>query len=117
MTLKIVQVRCDFRCWKLKVLYRCVVSSFYVGGNWYHGVYENVNIISSRKTTEFKDFPMPDHYPDFPSAAQMRAYLRSYAKHYDLEQHINLNTEVTRVEPVDSVGWYTSDACLSAIAE
>jgi hypothetical protein len=38
-----------------------------LGGNWYSGVYETVHIISSRRTTEYKDFPMPDTYPDFPS--------------------------------------------------
>ncbi|MCC7528981.1 MAG: NAD(P)-binding protein [Candidatus Melainabacteria bacterium] len=40
-----------------------------VGGNWRHGVYHTAHIISSRKTTEYPDFPMPDHYPDFPNAA------------------------------------------------
>ena len=50
-----------------------------VGGNWYHGVYETAHIISSKKTTEYADYPMPDDYPDFPSAAQMVAYLRDYA--------------------------------------
>ena len=39
-----------------------------VGGNWYHGVYESAHIISSRKTTEYADFPMPSDYPDFPFA-------------------------------------------------
>src|SRR5262249_32946105 len=37
-----------------------------LGGNWYHGVYETVHIISSRKTTEYSDLPMPAHWPDFP---------------------------------------------------
>ncbi len=49
-----------------------------VGGNWRHGVYHTAHIISSRKTTQFPDFPMPDSYPDFPSAAQMLEYLNSY---------------------------------------
>jgi len=42
-----------------------------IGGNWYHGVYETVHIISSRKTTEYKDLPMPADWPDFPSAEQV----------------------------------------------
>jgi hypothetical protein len=45
-----------------------------VGGNWYHGVYETVHIISSRKTTEYKDVPMPADWPDFPSADQVLTY-------------------------------------------
>ena len=38
-----------------------------IGGNWYHGFYETVHIISSLKTTEYSDFPMPAGYPDFPT--------------------------------------------------
>ncbi|HEY0393391.1 MAG TPA: NAD(P)-binding domain-containing protein [Candidatus Elarobacter sp.] len=71
-----------------------------VGGNWRDGVYETAHIISSRKTTEFSDYPMPASYPDFPSAAQMLAYLRDYARHYDLEQNIVFGTTVTGAAPV-----------------
>jgi hypothetical protein len=46
-----------------------------VGGNWYHGVYETVHIISSRRTTEYKDVPMPADWPDFPSAEQVLTYV------------------------------------------
>lgn len=71
-----------------------------LGGNWRDGVYETAHIISSRKTTEFSDYPMPATYPDFPSAAQMLAYLEEYARHYDLERNIAFNTTVTRAEPL-----------------
>ncbi|MBX3214812.1 MAG: NAD(P)-binding domain-containing protein [Labilithrix sp.] len=72
-----------------------------IGGNWHHGVYETVHIISSRKTTEYGDFPMPSSWPDFPSARQMLEYLNAYADHHDLRGGIRLSTKVTRVEPVD----------------
>jgi hypothetical protein len=68
-----------------------------LGGNWRHGVYSTAHIISSRKTTEFPDFPMPRDYPDFPSAAQMLDYLTDYAKHYGLLEQINFNTSVDYV--------------------
>src|SRR5690348_17032033 len=55
-----------------------------LGGNWYHGVYHTAHIISSRKTTEFSEYPMPADYPDFPSRQQMVEYLRDYARHFDL---------------------------------
>jgi Flavin-binding monooxygenase-like len=77
-----------------------------VGGNWYHGVYESAHIISSRKTTEYADFPMPASYPDFPSGKQMLAYLRAYAEHHRLGEHVELGAEVTRVAPAaDGVSW------------
>lgn len=70
-----------------------------IGGNWFHGVYETVHIISSRKTTEYKDWPMPADWPDFPSAEQMLWYLRAYADHWKLRPHIELETRATWVEP------------------
>lgn len=71
-----------------------------VGGNWYGGVYDGVHIVSSRKTTEFPGFPMPAEWPDFPSGAQMLAYLRSYADHCQLGPHMELRTRVEYAEPV-----------------
>jgi len=76
-----------------------------VGGNWYHGVYETAHIISSRKTTEYAEYPMPADWPDFPSAAQMLDYLRAYADHFDLRRDISFNTRVTRVEPAAGGAW------------
>ena len=70
-----------------------------IGGNWRHGVYTTAHIVSSRKTTEFPDYPMPDYYPDFPSASQMLEYLNNYAEHYGLLQQIIFNTRVDYAGP------------------
>lgn len=72
-----------------------------VGGNWAHGVYSTAHIISSKRTTEFPDHPMPADYPDFPSAAQMHAYLRGYADTYGLTPRVRFHTPVTAVRPVE----------------
>ncbi len=76
-----------------------------VGGNWYHGVYQTANILSSRKATEYPDFPMPADYPDFPSAAQMYAYYKLYTDHYQLAANIQFNTKVTSVVPAEDNLW------------
>jgi cation diffusion facilitator CzcD-associated flavoprotein CzcO len=76
-----------------------------VGGNWYHGVYETAHIISSRKTTEYTDWPMPADWPDFPSAKQMLTYLRGYADHWGLRPHIRFRTTVERVAPAGGGTW------------
>ena len=76
-----------------------------VGGNWYHGVYETAHIISSKKVTEFKDYPMPDDYPDFPSRQNMYDYIKDYANHFDLEQVVEFNTKVIFVRPVENNLW------------
>src|SRR5579863_2943591 len=71
-----------------------------VGGNWYHGVYSTAHIISSRKTTEFTDYPMPPGSPDFPSAAQMLDYLRDYATHFALRESIAFRSKVLFAAPL-----------------
>ncbi|MGA8142386.1 MAG: NAD(P)-binding domain-containing protein [Candidatus Acidiferrales bacterium] len=76
-----------------------------LGGNWLHGVYATAHIISSKKTTEYADYPMPAHYPDFPSAQQMLEYLRDYAEHFHLRQHIQFNAKVVMALPLDDGRW------------
>lgn len=79
-----------------------------IGGNWSHGVYDSTHLISCKSVTQYSDYPMPADYPDFPSAAQMLAYLRDYAQHFGLERRIEFGTEVRRVEPLDrrgKAGW------------
>jgi cation diffusion facilitator CzcD-associated flavoprotein CzcO len=73
-----------------------------LGGNWYHGVYETAHIISSRKTTEYADYPMPEEFPDFPSAQQMLEYLNSYAEEFKLREHIEFSTKVVMCTPVST---------------
>ena len=68
-----------------------------LGGNWKYGVYENVHIISSKKTTQYLEYPMPDSYPDFPKANQMFTYLKSYAKKFNLESEIQFNSNILNV--------------------
>ena len=73
-----------------------------IGGNWAFGVYDATYLISSRNTSSFTEFPMPEEYPDFPSRVQMREYLQAYAKHFDLRRHISIGQKVTSV-------WYTTE--------
>ena len=74
-----------------------------VGGNWYFGrpgssVYASTHLISSKRTTEFTDFPMPKEYPPYPSHQQAFEYLRSYARKNGLYDLIRFGTTVTRIE-------------------
>jgi cation diffusion facilitator CzcD-associated flavoprotein CzcO len=81
-----------------------------VGGNWYYGkssssVYQSTHLISSKRMTEFPDFPMPKEYPPYPSHSQACEYLRHYARHFGLYDHIRFRTSVVRVEPAAGEGW------------
>lgn len=88
-----------------KIPYEQLEADDDLGGNWYHGVYDTVHIISSRKTTEYADYPMPADYPDFPSRQQMLNYLRSYAEKFQLCPRIQLNTKVVMALPLGDGRW------------
>jgi cation diffusion facilitator CzcD-associated flavoprotein CzcO len=75
-----------------------------IGGNWYFGkpnssVYKSTHLISSKPLTEYSDYPMPSHYPDYPSHVQVLAYLRDYARHFGVYPHIQFNTSVNSITP------------------
>ncbi|MBS0209598.1 MAG: NAD(P)-binding domain-containing protein [Planctomycetes bacterium] len=77
-----------------------------VGGNWYYGrpassVYASTHLISSKRYTEYTDFPMPAEYPPYPSHRQAWEYLRSYARHFDLYRHITFGVSIESIEPAD----------------
>lgn len=83
-----------------------------VGGNWVYSsavghssVFETTHIISSKRLSEYSDFPMPAEYPDYPSHRQLLAYFESYARHFDLYPAIRFRTRVTKVDPETSGGW------------
>jgi cation diffusion facilitator CzcD-associated flavoprotein CzcO len=75
-----------------------------VGGNWYFGkpassVCRSTHLLSSKRMTEFTDFPMPEEYPDYPGVTQVWEYLRSYARHFDLYRVIEFNRSIEQIEP------------------
>jgi len=77
-----------------------------VGGLWNidnprSTVYQSAHLISSKRTTEFAEFPMADSVADYPSHAELRRYFSDFADHFDLRRHFRFNTRVLRVEPVD----------------
>ena len=88
-----------------KIAYEELEADDDLGGNWKHGVYETVHIISSRKTTEYADYPMPESYPDFPSRQQMLDYLCDYAEKFGLRENIQFNTKVVMALPLADGRW------------
>ncbi|MDP2519394.1 flavin-containing monooxygenase [Shimia thalassica] len=83
-----------------------------VGGLWdidapQSTMYESAHLISSKRMTEFADFPMADDVAEYPSHRELTGYFRSFADHFGLKAHYNFNAEVTRIEPVgdNGEGW------------
>ncbi|KAK5237652.1 hypothetical protein LTR47_000744 [Exophiala xenobiotica] len=72
----------------------------YVGGLWKQShdsslsVTENTIFNSSRFRSAISDYPMPEHYDDFPTAKQIHHYMESYCDHFGLRAHIKLNAEI-----------------------
>ncbi|HKK74296.1 MAG TPA: NAD(P)-binding domain-containing protein [Saprospiraceae bacterium] len=83
-----------------------------VGGNWifsakesHSSVCETTHIISSKKLSAYRDFPMPKEYPDYPSHEQVLAYFQAYAKKFGVEQHIRFKTKVASIKPTEDQKW------------
>ena len=99
----------------------CYDESDAIGGNWVFRestdrtcVYECTHIISSKALSGFDDYPMPADYPDFPSHRKLIAYFESYADHFDLRRHIQLNTRVQHAARGEDGRWRVH---LSNVAE
>ena len=82
----------------------CFEQNDRVGGNWIYtsdsshsSIMATTHIISSKKRSEYSDFPMPDEYPDYPSHSQLLSYFESYAVHFGLKKYIRFNTKVDKV--------------------
>ncbi len=78
-----------------------------VGGNWRYqndnqmsSAYRSLHINTSRQLMEYKTFPMPEDYPDYPSHWQIAAYFDAYVDHFGFRDRIRFRTEVVKVEPL-----------------
>jgi Flavin-binding monooxygenase-like len=86
-----------------------------VGGLWdpYNPgspLYRSAHFISSKTQSHFQGLPMPDEYPDYPSGAQILAYLRSVAASENLYPHIRFDRAVTTTRfDADGVDVTTDD--------
>lgn len=76
-----------------------------VGGLWNienprSTVYASAHLISSKRMTEFSEFPMDDTVADYPSHRELLDYFRAFARRFDLHRHYRFGTRVLKAEPV-----------------
>jgi hypothetical protein len=83
-----------------------------VGGNWrfsdevgHSSVFETTHIISSKLLSQYHDFAMPAHYPDYPSHRQLLAYFEAYAQRFNLLSHMQFGARVTACVPTTDGAW------------
>ena len=68
-------------------------------------MYESAHFISSRDLSGFLDYPMPKHFPDYPSNRQILEYLRSFALAFGLYDKVRFNTPVEGVDKDEDGRW------------
>jgi cation diffusion facilitator CzcD-associated flavoprotein CzcO len=90
----------------------CFEASDEVGGNWYFenpngtsSAYRSLHIDISKPSISFRDFPMPDRYPDYPHHTHIFEWLRNYADAFALRDRIRFNTRVEHAERGQEGGW------------
>jgi len=98
------------------VPYTCFESSDRVGGNWAFGnpnghssAYRSLHIDTSKHRLAFKDFPMPEDYPDFPHHTQVKDYLEAYAAAFDLKDAIEFENGVVKADLLPDGSWEIHD--------
>lgn len=87
-----------------------------VGGLWdianpQSTVYESAHLISSKRMTEFAEFPMRDEVAPYPPHHELKRYFSEFADHFGLRQHYEFRTKVVRVERAAAGGWQVTTEC------
>ena len=74
-----------------------------VGGVWSASRrYPGLTTQNTRTTYELSDYPMPSHWPEWPSGEQVQSYMQGYVEHCGFQDVVNLNTEVINASYDDS---------------
>ncbi|MDH5760657.1 MAG: NAD(P)-binding domain-containing protein [Gemmatimonadota bacterium] len=83
-----------------------------VGGNWvfdaesgHSSVFETTHIISSRRFSQYDDYPMPEEYPDYPGHRELAAYFQGYARHFGVYPFVRFGVTVERCVRRPTGGW------------
>src|SRR5689334_11344083 len=80
------------------------------GGLWGAGgaaslLYPSLRTNTSKYSLAYSGLPFPDAAPDFPSWAEVNAYLQQYVVHAGLPPYLCCNTTVEAIEPAADGQW------------
>jgi dimethylaniline monooxygenase (N-oxide forming) len=77
-----------------------------VGGVWSTTrLYPGVSTQNGKDTYRLADYPMPKHYPEWPTGWQVQEYLNAYADQFGLKPMIRLSTPVTHAAQGQDGRW------------
>lgn len=87
-----------------------------VGGLWditnpQSTVYDSAHLISSKRMTEFAEFPMRDEVALYPHHPELRRYFSEFADRFALREAYEFSTRVTRVVRAIGGGWQVTTEC------
>lgn len=94
----------------LKVPFDLVDRAAHVGGIWDEGredspTWRAMDMVSSRRFTQYEDMIQPVSFPDYLRPEQMAKYLRAYAARYDLTDHFRPRVDVRSARPFSEGVW------------
>ena len=82
-----------------------------VGGVWSRTRrYPGLTTQSPKAQYSLSDFPMPSDYPEWPTGAQIQAYLADYSAAFGIEPNLRLDTEVLAVRATGDGAWTVETA-------
>lgn len=93
------------------IAFDCFEARDRVGGLWAIGddvvqaSYPSLECNTSKRTTEFADFPMPADFPPYPHHTQVAAYLNAYTDHFGFRGLVTTGTTVEHAERGPDGGW------------
>jgi dimethylaniline monooxygenase (N-oxide forming) len=83
----------------------------HIGGLWVYEndngaavAYKNLYILTPKRYTQWRDFPMDAETPEYAHHTDMARYFEQYVSFFDLRRHIRFNDRVLEVKPSAS-GW------------
>jgi Flavin-binding monooxygenase-like len=72
-------------------------------------MYKSAHFISSKTLSGHAGFPMPAHFPDYPSRVQIHEYIQNFAKEYELYDEIRFNSRISQVHFQDNLWHITTE--------
>jgi cation diffusion facilitator CzcD-associated flavoprotein CzcO len=90
----------------------CYEKGDQIGGNWYFrntngmsAAYESLHINTDCRLMEYRDYPMAEGTPDYPSHRVIMDYFNDYVDHFGLREHITFNTAVEHARRLHDGVW------------
>jgi dimethylaniline monooxygenase (N-oxide forming) len=93
------------------IAFECFEQRGRVGGLWavaggeVQASYPSLECNTSKRRTEFSDFPMPQAFPPYPHNTQMAAYFDAYVDRFGFRDRITFNTSVEHTGRTADGAW------------